>query len=81
VPADAGAVCAHHADAVRLIDHQQGAVAVLDVDDRRQVGDVAVHAVHTLDDYQAAAVQRAVPAEYGVQRRGLVVREGPAGGP
>ena len=49
-------VGAEHAEAVRLVDHQQRAMALLDRDERRQVGDVAVLAVDALDDDQHPAV-------------------------
>ena len=54
--ADAAARRPQHAQRVGLVDHQQRLVPLLDLDELRQIGNVAVHAVHALDDQQHAAI-------------------------
>ena len=67
VLADAAAGLPQHAQGMRLVDHQQGLVPLLQVDELGQIGDVAVHAVDALDDDQHAAI---VAAELGQHRVG-----------
>src|SRR5215469_13177332 len=45
---DTEAAAAHHAERVRLVHHEEGAMAALDVHEAGQVGKVAVHAVDAL---------------------------------
>ena len=60
--AGAGAAGAEHAGAVRLVDHQPRAVRLAQLDDPRQVGDVALHREDAVDDDEdaAAVVARAL---------------------
>ena len=51
---DAMARLSQHAQAVRLVDHQQAPMFLAQVDDGRQVDDVAVHAEDRVDDDQRA---------------------------
>ena len=44
-----------HAHAVRFVDHEPGARLVAEVGDRGQVGDVALHREHAVDDDEHAA--------------------------
>ena len=53
--ARAGAARAEHAGAVRLVDHQPRAVRAAELDDPRQVGDVALHREDAVDDHEHAA--------------------------
>ncbi len=53
----AATVLAEHADAVRVVDHQARAVALLLLDDRRQVGEVPLHRKDAIDDDQLAALR------------------------
>ena len=75
--ADAAAVRAHHADRMRLVDHQQGLVPLLDLDEPRQIGIVAVHAVDAFDRDQHAAIFAAQLREQLIERLPIVVRERP----
>jgi len=53
---------------VRFVDHQKGSVAPLDLDELRQVGNVAVHAVQALDDDQYALILQAALRQQLIQR-------------
>lgn len=46
-----------------------------DLDERRQVRDVSVHAVHAFEHEQRPTILRAEPGEEPVERRRIVVRE------
>ena len=59
-----------------LVDHQPGAVLLLQRDQPRQVGDVAVHGIQALDDDERALVEMAVLAQQLLQRVEVVVAEG-----
>ena len=78
--ADAAPGFAEHAERMGFVDHQEGLVALLDVDEARQVGDVAIHAVEAFDDDQRALEVAADFAEDVFQRGRVVVVEGAAGG-
>ncbi len=67
--ADAAPVRAEHADGMGLVDHQEGLVLLLDLDELRQVRDVAVHAVDAFDGDQHAAVFAAQVGQQLVDRR------------
>mgnify|MGYP006978591752 FL=1 len=69
---------AEHARRVRLVDHQEAAVLLLDAHELRHGGNVAVHAVHALGDDEHLGVLIAAGAENGLERGGVVVREGAA---
>ena len=73
--AGTGATGAEHADPVRLVDHQPRAVAAAELDDRRQVADVALHREDAVDDdeHPAAVARRTV--EHLLQLVHLVVPE------
>ena len=58
-----------------LIDHQPGAVALFQLDQLRQVGDVAVHRVQTLDDDERVAAGAPVRAQQALQMLEVVVAE------
>ena len=45
-----------HPKAMGVVDHQPGLVTVLDLDQRWQIGDVAVHAVESLGDDQNTVI-------------------------
>ena len=60
-----------------LVDHQQGLVPLLHVDQLGQIGDVAVHAVDALDDDQHAAILAAELGQHPLGGLGVVVRERP----
>ena len=49
-------VRAQDAETVRVVDHQTRAVLALELDDLRQLADVAFHREHAVDDDQAAAI-------------------------
>ena len=51
---DAAAARTENAERMGLVDHQPGAMAFLDVDELRQIGKIAVHAVMAFDDDQHA---------------------------
>ena len=72
---NAPAAAAEHAERVRFVHHQKGAVAPLDLDEVRQVGNVAVHAVQAFDDDQHALVLQAALRQQLIQRLPIVVRE------
>jgi hypothetical protein len=78
--ADAAAGRTEHADAVRLVDHEQRLVLALDLDEGRQVGDVTVLAVDAFDDDQHPAVLVTDAGEQLIERGRIVVRERPARG-
>lgn len=63
---------------MRLVDHQEAAVLLLDAHELRHGGNVAVHAVHALGDDEHLGVLIAAGAENGLERGGVVVREGAA---
>ena len=63
---------------VGLVDHQERLVPLLDLDELRQVGEVAVHAVDAFDDDQHAAILAADFGQQLVERLPVVVRERPA---
>lgn len=65
---------------MRLVDHQEAAVLLLDAHELRHGGNVAVHAVHPLGDDEHLGVLIAAGAENGLERGGVVVREGAAFG-
>ena len=69
---------AEHARRVRLVDHQEATVLLLDAHKLRHGGNVAVHAVHALGDDEHLGVLIAAGAENGLERGGVVVREGAA---
>ena len=74
--ADAAAACAHDAERVRLVDHQESLVARFHLDEAGQVGEVAVHAVKAFDGDQHALVAAANLAQQLVQALPVVVRKG-----
>ncbi|MCY1301121.1 hypothetical protein D9M70_507150 [compost metagenome] len=53
---DAAAAGAQRAEAVGVVDHQPGALALGRGGQRRQVGEVAVHAEHPVGDHQGVAL-------------------------
>ena len=59
--------------AVRLVDHQPGAVRAAELDDRRQVAEVALHREDAVDDHQHAAAVAARALEHPLELRHLVV--------
>ena len=59
--AGAGSAGTEHAEAVRLVDHQPRAVLPAERDDLRQRGDVALHRVDPVDNYQEPRCRRPVP--------------------
>ena len=67
---------AEDAERVRLIDHQPGAVALLQLDELRQVGDVAVHGIEAFDDDQRVAARAPVRAQQPLEVIEIVVPEG-----
>ncbi|MNS19847.1 hypothetical protein D3C72_515730 [compost metagenome] len=71
--ADAMAALAHHAQGMRLVHHQEHAVAMFDLDEAGQVGVVAVHAVDPFQHDQDALELAAVVREQGVQGVGVVM--------
>lgn len=76
--ADAVAARAHDAQGVGFVDHEEGAVALLDLDEARQVGVVAVHAVDAFQHDEDAFELAALVVEDGVERFPVVVGEGQA---
>src|SRR5207248_10539987 len=75
--AGTGAAGAEHADAVGLVHHQPGTEAPAELDDRRQVADVALHREDAVDDDQYAAAVAGGPLEHLLQLVHAVVAEGP----
>jgi hypothetical protein len=67
-----------HAQAMGVVDHQPCLTAFLDVDQRRQVADIAVHAVKSLGDDQNPVVLVPDARQGGVERLDVVMREGAA---
>src|SRR5882762_2625312 len=61
---------------MRLVDHEESLVPLLDVDQARQLGNVAVHAVQALHDDEYALEQAADLAQDGIEGDGIVVRKG-----
>ncbi len=80
VLADAASARAEHAQRVGLVDVEERLVALLDFDEPRQVGNIAVHAVHALDGDRHAAIGGPQLFQQLVERAPVVVREGPAAG-
>ena len=64
-----------HADGMGLVDHQEGLVLLLDLDELRQVGDVAIHAVDAFDGDQHAAVFAPQIRQQLVDGPPIIVRE------
>ena len=56
--AEPKAARSEHAQSVRFVDHQPGAMSPRCSDEGRQIGDIAIHAVMALDDEQRAPVAR-----------------------
>ena len=65
-----------HAQRMGLVDHQPGAVLLLQLDEPRQVGDVAVHRIQALDDDERALVEMAMLLKQLLERLQIVVAEG-----
>ena len=78
--AEAAAGLAHRAERMGLVDVEHRVMLLLDVDEARQVGVVAVHAVDALDRDEHAAVAVADAREEHVERAPVVVGEPAAGG-
>ena len=72
---------AQHAEAVRLVEVEQEAVPPPELDQARQVGQIAVHAVHALRGHQHPGMPGRQFAQQPVERAEIVVRERPAPGP
>ena len=66
-------VSPEHAAAVRVVDHQPGAVALLELDDAGQIRDVAFGGVEALDDDERVFVLGALLAQDLLQRLEIVV--------
>ena len=79
VLADAAPGPPHRAERMGLVDIEQRVVLFLDVDEAREVGVVAVHAVDAFDRDQHAAVAVADAREEHVERAPVVVGETAAG--
>ena len=77
--ADAAAGSAHGSQRVRLVDEQHGPVFRLDVDEAREVGVVAVHAVDGFDGDEDAPEAVADARKERVERAPIVVGEPAAG--
>src|SRR5438128_1126551 len=75
--AGAGAASAEDAGAVRLVDHQAGAIALAELDDAGQVADVALHREDAVDDYEHAAAIVCGALQHLLQLVHAVVAEGP----
>ena len=75
--ADAAAGRAEHADRMRLVHQQKRLVFLLQLDEPRELCDVAVHAVDAFHGDEHAPVVRPQLGELLLQRVGVVVREGP----
>src|SRR5882762_916613 len=71
---DAAATAADYAERVRFVDHQEGTVAPLDLNEMRQVGHVSVHAVQPLDHDQHALVLYAALCQQAIQCFPIIVR-------
>jgi len=78
--ADAATLGPHGADRMGLVHVEQRVVPPLDLEERRQVGIVAVHAVHALDRDHHTAVLRPQIAEQAVELAMVVVAEGALSG-
>ncbi len=74
--ANAEAGRAHHAEGMRFVHHQECLVAALDVDEARQLGEIAVHAVNAFDDDQHALELAPLLGQHRIERGPVVVREG-----
>ena len=68
-----------HAERMRLVDQQPGAVALLDLDDLAQRGVVAAGAVQALDHHQGAAGVGAEAGQAPVEVFGIVVAKADRG--
>ena len=73
--ADSAACRAEHTERMCLVDHEHRVMTRLDLDEARQVGDVTVGAVDSLDHHERAAVLAAHAGEHRVERLPVVVRE------
>ncbi|MCY1521775.1 hypothetical protein D9M68_566020 [compost metagenome] len=78
--ADAVAAGAHDAQGMGFVDHQEGAMALLDFDEAGQVGVVPVHAVDAFQHDQDAFELAPLVLQDVVQRFPVVVGEGQAAG-
>ncbi len=72
--AGAAAADSEDADGVGVVDHEAGVVALADVDNRGQLGDVAAHAVDAVDDDEGCLALGHAPQGL-LQVVGLVVAE------
>ena len=72
---DAASGRAEHAERVRFVDHQPGVVAIPQLDQTREVRDVAVHAVQAFNDDEAVFVFVAERIEQLFEGIQVVVRE------
>ncbi|EXI67521.1 MAG: hypothetical protein AW07_04517 [Candidatus Accumulibacter sp. SK-11] len=77
---DAEAAVSHDAKGMRFVDHQKGAVLALDVDEARQLGVVAVHAVDAFEDDQHALEVCPLFSQQRFEACPVVVREGESAG-
>ena len=60
-----------------LVDHQPGAVALAELEDRRQVAEVPLHRVDAVDDDEDPAAVLGCALEHLLQLVHPVVAEGP----
>ena len=65
---------------MRFVDHQQSFVAFLQLDEAGKIRDIAVHAVHPLDDNHRPAIVASVFAEQQIGGLPVVMGKGTAGG-
>src|SRR5262245_11019142 len=63
---------------MRFVNHEESAVAALDLDKTRQIGKIAVHAINALKHDQHALELAALLRQDGVERGPVVVRKGQA---
>jgi len=77
VVADPAPLRPHRADRVRLVDVEHRVVTTLNLEEPRQIGEVAIHAVDPLDRHDNAPVFRAEVAEEAVELVVIVVAEAP----
>src|SRR5262249_44377397 len=79
--ADASAGSPKHTHRVRFVDHEEGLVPFLDLDEARKIRNIAMNAVDPLDGNQNSAVSAPHLAEQRVQGSPVVVGKGPPRGP
>src|SRR6516164_2911392 len=78
--ADAASPCPQYPKRVRLVDHQEDFVALAQLDETRQVGEIPVHAVDTFEDHHHALVVAAMTLQQVVEHLPVIVPKGDSAG-